>query len=676
MKKIVFILLSLLSFEVAHSMDLPLDEQLSANSSYYAGLIPKNPSRQAFNPLWKEDFLSFRVTDSSGKMRNVQIFLKDFEEGNAEANAQAKAQFYAQSPGMAMQSYKNMLQLEKVQPLNGWLHLSYSYKQSRIACYGFATAAKTLDFKTKIPENYPLDVLDLDPNSFEEISSSTSSDSGYEEYVELFGQKLKNKDDAKLLIKYAGLIPVKQYRTAFNGFNFSEYVIMLIPDLISSQPKTRKVSFKIYGGPQKHEDYVNKIRPSKTSLVTNFSYLDLISIAEDNGSLVLEFGYLKVKSQNYNTFKVFTQIPLNYPNEDLSYMTEGLVQQKVNAPISAGTLAGLNARDLGKIFDPRFEGLVIRSQYLKPIELETVNSYVNNCGQKALKTSMNLNIHGFGGGHVSETYSLEEIKKCQSMGLICLHPYNSNPKLRAYVDGVDPRTIPQTSKDRGNVYNNSTVKYFFNQEAHEMLALKFDENSGKWGFGENEQFEAAMLEGNLVDLISSIKNFLLAGLPGVFHCKGGIHRTGQVEALFILLFAHRDNSLAMWSNFTEENLFDVGNYRIKGYFSDLLNCACGRSDKTYTEALWGSMYENRKVTPIEWNYVLSSQGMPRQENIDFIRDFGRFAQIFAELTKNKSVEDAYQDFLSMNMPWVTQEVFMLWHEVIGIFNKAIDDLAK
>jgi len=675
MKKLMLVFLNLLYFSASYTMDAPLQDQHSINKSFFSGLVPSNPARQAFNALSHQDSVSFRIESTHG-VREVLVFLKNFEEGEAEANAKHKDIFKTLMPGYAYREYKNTLKLEKIIAQNSWLYLTYSYLPSRAAGLGFAGLPINLEFKTKIPTGYPDDIVALDIDSFEEISASSSDSYGREVYAELYGKNLINKEDEKLLIKYAGLIPVNQYRSAFNGFSSDEYVLMHILDEYSSNPKTRKVAYKIYGGPENLDDYRKNLRPSKTSLVTNYNYLELISIAEENNYLVLEFGYLRVKSRSYNKFKVCTQIPHNYPHEDLSYMTQSLVQQKVNAPINNGALAGLNARDLGKIFNPCYEGLIIRSQYLKPLELETVNAYIQEAAKENLKTSMNLNIHGFGGGHIKETYSLEEINKCESMSVICIHPYHKNPQRRAYVDGVDPRTIPQASKDRGNVYNNGTIKYFFSEEAQQMLGLKFNDASGKWGFGE-ENFEPAILAGDVIDLINSVKNFLQAGLPGVFHCKGGIHRTGQVEALFILLFAGRDNSIAMWSNPAAENLSNLGNYRLKGYFSDFLNCACGRSDKGFAEVLSGSFYENRKVTPIEWNYVLSSQGMPRQENIDFIRDFGRFAQVFDELMKTHStIEDAYQDFLSKNILWVTQEIFMSWFEVVGIFNMVINELVK
>jgi hypothetical protein len=657
MKKILCLLSIFLSFNALYAMETSFDD----DKQKYAGLIPRNAPRHAFNKLESEDNVSLPVmSPNDARWRHVVFSLKGLN----------KEKFKQIMPGSAWSSHKQNLELKNIVVNNNILELTYEYRLSRLGTWGFAAGAQQFSVQTVIPANYPNDFEELD-DEFEDVHANSSD---YEEYifVENYGSKLKDKAEKKLLIKYSGLIPVEIYRNTFNDFKDKDTVVLTIKDKLTD--KYRRVSFNIDGD---LEEFRTNIRPSNTSVVSNFSYLDLISIEVIDNNIILEFAYwespkvmLKLQSQSYYSFKVKAEIPKNYPNEDLKYMTQELIQEKVNKPIDCGILAGLNARDVGKHFG--YEGLVLRSQYLSPEEIKKVNEYFGNQGHGELKTMMNLNIHGFGGGPHAENYSMKEIHACEEMGLTCLYPYHKNPQLRAYVDGEDPRTIPTLSRDRGNVFNATTVKYFIDEESRTKLGLVFDETTQKWGFDNNNNFEEAILEGNVIDLFTITKNFINAGLPAAFHCKGGIHRTGQVEAVFMLLFALKNNEVAMWSEAKPENLNDVCSYRFKGYFSDAYNYLLGLNDKNLYDVLCGSFWENKQLTPLEWNYVLSSQKMPRKENIMFIRDLGAFVKAYEEDIKNNSAEEAYTKFLTRNIDWVTKDIFMAWYDLTQTFNSAVD----
>jgi hypothetical protein len=640
----------------------------------YEGLIPTNLAQNTFNNLaWKGyDYIELNVSGKFGAERKLKFYLGGYQLQDKENNTKIRKEFDQIRPSRAkaINSHVRSLHLVNVEIKDGWLYLTYKI-------YSTIKKERTFTVKTQIPPDFPFDVF-----------SRTI--------------KISDQPQLDLIKKYYSIIPLQLYHSHLHALRFTDQVYVDIEDILPDSHRLRRQPIFLEGyqkGKDKKNNELKKefINNQAPSSMRRFAYdipFDLLGIEKKDDQLVLEYGYKPSRTANafslfsntapdYYKFKIATVIPPNFPNDKTDFLNETLDQKLIKGAINEGPLAGLNARDLGATFHRRFAGKIFRSQFLADNGIDLLNNYIRQKYDKNLKTDMNANTHGFGksGG----SYSMLEIEKCKELGITCIHPYSQNPDLRAYVDGTDPRDIPKDSNSRGNVYKRKTVNFFVNKENQQKLGIICngeDSENATCGFGTKDNFSPITLEGDVKDLLISIKNFLNAGLPGVFHCKGGIHRTGQIEALIMLLFANHENQLAIWANSDEKNLKTEINSKIYGNINECGKYLARKSDKSLWDLVTATWFDYERSTPLERHYVLTAQGMPRKENIGFIRAFGNLAlEVKSAVTKlelEKQEVNGSSVFAKINLPIETQaytfvnvEVIELWLELIKLFNKQI-----
>lgn len=140
------------------------ERRLLALMKQYNGLIPWHLTRHALDDLANSEDINL-IVDSSGAK-------KKFYRVGSESEFKQNMPGISLSANFGTSTHKAELILEKAEPINNWLYLTYRFKQGRMATFGWGTAYQTLQIKTQMPTNFTLS--NLSESGFYDIETQTT----------------------------------------------------------------------------------------------------------------------------------------------------------------------------------------------------------------------------------------------------------------------------------------------------------------------------------------------------------------------------------------------------------------------------------------------------------------------------------------------------------------------